>query len=788
MSQETVRIVLHDHDVQQQVSQEFEHCAASQIKAIIIQQRNREANETYELPSRLQDFTAVETLSLQGNLSSLPIWIGNLQTLTSLNLTSCSKLINLPESVGNLHDLTSLDLSYCDNLVSLPESIGNLSKLAILNIRYCSKFVSLPESIGNLSHLTSLNLTSCFNFETLPNIFFLPQLQTIKFPNGRKLNLGPGSDLKLLRVKQLGLTGIRSLPVWINKFHELTSLDLSDCSNLLSLPDSLGNLSKLTTLNLKGCLLLQTFPNIFQFPHLDKFISPNGDGYWMDFFDQYRETGELDLRISHPFTALSSGIGNLSTVKSLTLRYCSTLESLPESIGNLSTLQSLVLIECANITSLPDSIGNLSSLTSLSLTDCYNLESLPESIGNLSNLTSLDLSGCSKLVSIPSTIGNLSNLTTLDLTLCMELISLPTSLQNLTNLSSPLHISAFEIPLDLDWSEFGSSITLQSYLEYAMRKNAFPFEDMSSYMDIFNPDSFFFRSHCISDVDRLIERRSGGGVDLIGYLCSMLTNDGVNRNGESEFIDRFMQWTNNESKEYGITFLTVLYLNVYGKEMIHEDTYEPFIFTGRRVREVWKDEGKEDSERRREWKKRWREGTDIMSEEDMTEVCVMHLCIPDSRSKQDRHAVTPSQCALQSFRVLLNEEVDLKHPHHFPVYEVKNEPPNVLIIRNLPPEFDTESDMGNELTEMVNNIAEVDYIEQEEGSYAAFEKKYINEHPQYSVIRVTLLSDEYAAMVERRLDGSEFYGKYLSVKQGLGIPRHPSPQKEKKKKYKKSRR
>ena len=56
--------------------------------------------------------------------------------------------------------------------------------------------------------------------------------------------------------------------------------------------------------------------------------------------------------------------------------------------------------------------------------------------------------------------------------------------------------------------------------------------------------------------------------------------------------------------------------------------------TGRRMLEVWKDEGKEDSDRRREWDRRRREVGDIMNEEDVMETSIMHLCLPDYEKKE----------------------------------------------------------------------------------------------------------------------------------------------------------
>ena len=54
------------------------------------------------------------------------------------------------------------------------------------------------------------------------------------------------------------------------------------------------------------------------------------------------------------------------------------------------------------------------------------------------------------------------------------------------------------------------------------------------------------------------------------------------------------------------------------------------------MREVWKDERKEDSEGRREWERRWREAGDVMTEEDVMETIIMHLCIPGYEKKKKK--------------------------------------------------------------------------------------------------------------------------------------------------------
>ncbi|MHA1370147.1 MAG: leucine-rich repeat domain-containing protein [Promethearchaeota archaeon] len=88
-------------------------------------------------------------------LTSLPETIGNLQSLTYLNLHG-NLLTSIPQTIGNLKSLETLNL-WNNQLKSLPETIGNLKSLKELDIRW-SKLKALPESIGNLKNLKILTL------------------------------------------------------------------------------------------------------------------------------------------------------------------------------------------------------------------------------------------------------------------------------------------------------------------------------------------------------------------------------------------------------------------------------------------------------------------------------------------------------------------------------------------------------------------------------------------------------------------------------------------------------
>ena len=231
----------------------------------------------------------------------------------------------------------------------------------------------------------------------------------------------------------------------------------------------------------------------------------------------------------------------------------------------------------------------------------------------------------------------------------------------------------------------------------------------------------------------------------------MMTNGGMKR--ESGYMERILEWTKDKMKRDGMNCLKILFLNVCGMEMKRED-HKLIISTGRRMREVWKDEGK-DSEGRREWEKRWREGVDIITEEDVMETCVMHLCIPDYTKKENEGLIVPSESSLRALNVLLNTRRSDDHAaYHFPVYDMNDVPSNVVIIQNVSLEFDLNySDAGRELKSLITSLKPNASIEQVDF---------------YAVVRVTLNSPDDAQMLVQEMNGREFHGRHLIVRRGVG--------------------
>ena len=611
----------------------IEKCDASRIKSLIIQQANYDRYK----------------LSLDPNLVIIPETVSRLVAVETIKINACIK--ELPVALTKLNNLKLLDLSGCYNLFSIPEAVFEMKDLKIKIGDIISRasevvFIPVPWTEITPSLFSAISSAKEKKIEQLIIRQVTPKSWTESYEEFEV----PDDIKDLHELKQLSITGtISSVPSCIGHLNTLCSLTVNS-TRLKSLPESLGNLSNLTSLAISWCSTLKSFPSSMQnLPHL---------------------TNVTLTECS--FESLPSGIEYLKEVTELDLSNCYNLKSLPESMGNLSKLTSLNLSGCSNLRSLPSSIWNLSKLTTLNISSnryvSRALRELPESIGNLSNLTSLDLSGCENLESLPETVGNLSNLTSLDLRGCYNLTSFPTSLHSLSHLETPLFIAGiFPIPSDMDWSQFKTLVNVVSYVEYMMRRNKISsiLSDLQEYMRKFDSDYYYFRGYEISTVYGLIERREGRGNDLIGYLCCMLTNDWKMKR-ERGYMNEILEWRNDEKKRDGMGCLKILlFMKVYGMQMKGED--QKMVSTGRRMVEVWKEEGKEDSEGRREWEKRWREVGDIMNEEDVMETSIMHLCIPNYEQKEKDGLILPSKCSLNALSVLLNEELHGKCTYHFPV-------------------------------------------------------------------------------------------------------------------------
>ncbi|XP_059065105.1 disease resistance protein RPV1-like [Cryptomeria japonica] len=149
-----------------------------------------------ELPRHITNQAFLRELYFSGpSLRGVPDNIGELSRLKRMRIEDVM-LTNLPTSLGDLFSLTNLDIRNCPKLDRLPDSLGDLSSLTNLDIRDCPKLKCLPDSIGDLSSLTNLSIKNCPKLE-LRNSFVFNDKSAWRFVNLSIENCPAGNSNKI---------------------------------------------------------------------------------------------------------------------------------------------------------------------------------------------------------------------------------------------------------------------------------------------------------------------------------------------------------------------------------------------------------------------------------------------------------------------------------------------------------------------------------------------------------------------------------------------------------------
>jgi len=280
---------------------------------------------------------------LGNNLTGIiPIEIGNISNLKTLNLENNQLSSSIPIEFGRLKNLRELFLS--DNLLNgnIPAELGDLDSLGYILLGDNQLTDSIPAELGKLHnlqylHLNNNNLTGCIpaSFGDLTNLSGL----TLQF-----------NDLEC------------EIPPEIGKLNKLTYFVAN--SNQLSgpIPPEIGELQNLSNLNLNYNQLSGSLP--IEITNLDAL--------------QY-----LILHSNELSGEIPLGLGNLSMLQELRLDFNQFSGSIPATLGNLQNLTELDLRNNELSDVIPSALGNLTSLTKLylgsnNLNGCY-----PDSIYQL---------------------------------------------------------------------------------------------------------------------------------------------------------------------------------------------------------------------------------------------------------------------------------------------------------------------------------------------------------------------------------------------------------------------
>ena len=342
----------------------------------------------------------------ESGIRELPISIGSLIFLETLNLSKCWKFEKFPDMIFvNMGRLRRLELSD-SGIKELPSSFGYLESLQSLSLTGCSNFKKFPEIQGNMKHLEYLSLartairglpTSIGCLEALMNLELYGCSNFERFPEIQK-------DMENLKNLSLANTAIKELPHSIRYLTGLQWLSLESCKNLKSLPGHIGRMKSPKEISVEGCSNLECFVEITKdMEHLESLYLP-----------------ELVI------TEMPSSIEHLKGLIWLELNNCENLETLPNSLGNLTCLRALLVHNCPRLQKLPDSLRSLQCcLKTLDLSGCNLMEgAIPSDLWCLFSLLTLNVSE-NNIRRIPIGIIQLSQLNTLIMNHCLVLEEIP---------------------------------------------------------------------------------------------------------------------------------------------------------------------------------------------------------------------------------------------------------------------------------------------------------------------------------------------------------------------------
>ncbi|XP_039132486.1 receptor-like protein EIX2 isoform X2 [Dioscorea cayenensis subsp. rotundata] len=312
----------------------------------------------------------------------------------------------LNSSLIQLHHLKHLDLSMNNfSGFPIPDFIGSLTNLEYLNLSNARFSGAIPHTLGNLSRLYYFDLNSKASS-------IVPYVDDLHWLSGM-------TSLHHLDLSGVDLSNVHAWLHDINMLPSLLVLKLSD-ARLQADAGGIHDTTLLHHLNFTSLRVLDLSQNNNQNITLLQWL-----------FNLTSLVDHLDLSDCFLHGKLPVNIGNLGSLRVLSLSFNLFEGVIPESLGNLGSLERLDLSQNNLNGSIPESLCNLTNLVYFDL--YYNkIGKLPKTIGRLQKLEEFHLSINKVQGLIPASIGDLRNLQYLDLSDNMITGEIPESFGNLT--------------------------------------------------------------------------------------------------------------------------------------------------------------------------------------------------------------------------------------------------------------------------------------------------------------------------------------------------------------------
>ncbi|XP_061371186.1 putative disease resistance protein At1g50180 [Gastrolobium bilobum] len=286
---------------------------------------------------------------IQGQRGKLPKEIGYLIHLRFLSLRN-TKIDELPLSIGNLRCLQTLDLLTGNSTVQIPNVIGNMDKL---------RHLYLPESCGDSTE--KWNLANLTNLQTLVN-FPAEKCDVrdlMKLTNLRKLVIDDPKFGDIFKSHDVTFSHLESL-FFVSSENMSIVLVVAGCPNLYKLhiegpimnfPEPHQISSKLAKLKLQGSgLLIDPMTTLEKLPNL-----------------RLLEL-QLDSFMGKQLVCSSKGFPQL---KSLLICDLTNLEELKLAKGAMPSLSKLEIASCTNLEMVPDGLRFVTTLQDLEIRSMF---------------------------------------------------------------------------------------------------------------------------------------------------------------------------------------------------------------------------------------------------------------------------------------------------------------------------------------------------------------------------------------------------------------------------------
>ena len=303
------------------------------------------------LPESLGDLDSLTHLQLsQSNLTGhLPSSIGNLGNLDFLDLSRTLINGDIPPGVGNLKKIRTFWIDDARLTGSIPDTLGSCSNLSYLIVSNNQLTGTLPASFKKLSKLSQLWVSYNKLSGTLPDVFAeeapLADLEVSSnhFTGPFPFFVRRFSNLAFLFMGQNDFSG--EIPAWVGQLKNLEYLDLASNQFSGRIPASFDSLTKIQELFLyDNHLTLDFNPNFSGrknrtttlLLHKNN-LTFNGLEYFVRKYSTISYKPQADIEVHHFQNKLSVSAGG--TLSNNTYRWFQVGESTPFTISGDSTFQ-----------------------------------------------------------------------------------------------------------------------------------------------------------------------------------------------------------------------------------------------------------------------------------------------------------------------------------------------------------------------------------------------------------------------------------------------------------------